>query len=431
MTPTNAQESLRIETGKAAFAAAKERQGVRARAAQPPGPGDVFVFQETADYPVDWAVVDRHPDDAQLLRVVPLDDYPQVGSCDVGLRLGTSGRGANARCDLSIWLDVSVFKSELRTGILTEEKLDRIRRKREQIESGTVVASIAEEEVDGDPEYTRWKERTLRPALKALPKTSESDAVSAAEAETESAAENTGREGRIIPLRPRRRERRRPRFEPVNRWLALAATVVLVVGLGGLQEMRRLQTQLAAESQRSAELERQKGELEGQLGSSGAAVEQLRKQYRKLEERSQQTVRDLEQERQRHQSDVADLRRKLRQTQASEVDVNLPILRLTGEEARTRGGRPFRLELSDARRVVLMVEVVDPEPYEEYGVRIVDKDGGTEVWSGAGLSKPGSMLRLGLPASLLELGEYEVVIYGIRGGEPKDLEESYLLDIVR
>jgi len=422
MTPTNAQESLRIETGKAAFAAAKERQAVSARAAQPPGPGDVFVFQETADYPVDWAVVDCHPEDAQRLRVMPLDDYPQVGSCDVGLRLGTTGRVANARCDFSIWLDASVFESELRTGILTEKNLDHIRRKREQIESGTVVASIAEEEVDGDPEYTRWKERTLRPALKALPQTSESDAVSAAEAET-------AREGRVIPLRPR--ERRRPRFEPVNRWLALAATVVLVIGLGGLQEMRRLRTQLAAENQRSAELERQRGELERQLGASGADVEQLREQYRKLEERSQQTVRDLEQERQQHQSNVADLRRKLRQTQASEVDVNLPILRLTGEEARTRGGRPFRLELSDARRVVLMVEVVDPEPYDEYGVRIVDKGDGVEVWSGGGLSKPGSMLRLGLPASMLEPGEYELVIYGVVGGETKDLEESYLLDVVR
>ncbi len=401
------QESLRIETGQAALRAAQERQAVRFRATHPAGPGDVFVVRETAGHPVEWAVVAADPVDARRLLVVPVDSYPQIGSCDVRLRLGTSGRIANARCDLSTWVDASVFDPQLRTGTLTGDELNRVRSKRKHIESGTVVASIGEEEVDGDPEYTAWKEETLRPALDALPKAKSKP---------------------VITFPPGRR-----RFESVNRWLALAATVVLVVGLGGYREWRQLRTQLTFQSERTAELEQEKKELERRLGSSGTdAVDELQEKYRTLEERSQQAIRELEQDRDRHRSEATELRQKLSRTLSSEVDVNLPILRLTGEESGTRGGRPFRLKLGpDDQRVALMVEVIDPELYDEYGVRIVENDGGAVVWSGGGLSDPGSMLRLGLPASLLEVGEYEVVVYGVRDGAETELEESYVVEVER
>ncbi len=400
------QESLRTETGQAALRAAQERQAVRFRATHPPGPGDVFVVRETAGYPVEWAVVSADPVDARRLLVVPVDSYPQIGSCDVDLRLGTSGRIANVRCDLSTWVDASVFDPQLRTGSLTDEELDRIRTKRDQIESGTVVASIGEEEVDGDPEYTAWKQETLGPALAALPE---------------------AKKPVVVTVPPGR-----PGFESVSRWLALAASVVLVVGLGGYREWRQVRTQLTFQSERAAELEQEKEELERRLSSSGTDVEALQQQHRTLEQRSRQEIRELKQDRDRHRSEAARLQQKLSRTLSSSVDVNLPILRLTGEEARTRGGRPFRLELGpDDRRVALMLEVVDPELYDEYGVRLVEKDGGRVVWSGGGLFDPGSMLRLGLPVSLLTVGEYDVVVYGVSGGVETELEESYVVEVVR
>ncbi len=230
---------------------------------------------------------------------------------------------------------------------------------------------------------------------------------------------------------PRAAQERQPiRFRVIPP--VLVATVVLVVGLGGYREWSRLRTQLVGQSERAAELEREKEVLERRLGSSGTGVEALQQEYRTLEERSRQEIRELGQDRDRHRSETAQLQQKLSRTPSSAADVNLPILRLTGEEARKRGGRPFRLELGpDVRRVALMVEVVDPELYDEYGVRLVEKDGGAVVWSGGGLSDPGSMLRLGLPALLLEVGEYEVVIYGVRGGAETELAESYVVEVVR
>ncbi len=395
-------ESLRIETGKAARRAAQEHQAIRFRVTHPAAPGDVFVVRETAGHPVEWAVVDAHAVDDGRLLVVPVDNYPQLGSRDIGLRLGTSGRIANVRCDLDTWVDAAVLDPGLRTATMTDDELAGVRARREQIESGTLAASIGEEEVDGDPEYTAWKEETLAPALAALPE-----------------AKPVVR----VPLDGR----------PVNPWLALAATVVLVaMGLGGYREWRHLRTELTSERGRMAELQREKEELERRLGSSATDVGVLEQKIRELEERSRQAIRELEQERDGRRSVVAELRRKLSRTLAAAVDVNLPILRLTGEGARTRGGRPFPLELGpDVERVALMVEVVDPELYDEYGVRLVEKDGGAVVWSGGGLSDPGSMLRLGLPASLLEQGEYEVVVYGVRGAVETDLAERYVVEVVR
>jgi DNA-binding MarR family transcriptional regulator len=158
---------LRRETVKAAFEVAFQQAVVQLRADQSPRPGDLFVFRETFDGSIEWAIIDRDPEDAQRFLAAPVDDYPQVGSCDIGNPLEGTGMVSNIRCDVTGWLDASLLEQGLRTGTLPPIILNHARRKREEIEKETLVISIAEEEVDGDPEYRRWKE-TERKHLAAL-----------------------------------------------------------------------------------------------------------------------------------------------------------------------------------------------------------------------------------------------------------------------
>lgn len=312
--------------------AAREAKVLRFRPDPSPCPGDTYVFYETAEYPVEWTIVERDPSDVRRLLVVPLDDYPQIGSPDVGLQAREPGRVAHIRCDRDIWLDASRFSTELRTGELPAESVVEILQKRQAITAGTLASSLLEEKVDGDPEYRRWKDETLTNAVSALEKP-------------------------VTVL-----DEPVPSKKPWGKALALAATVLMTMSVF----------------------------------------------WSALADRDQK---------------ITQLRQELAES-PSGVAANYPVYTLTN--GRRAGEHP--VPLRGAEGVVLMVEVIDPEPYRFYGVQLIERASKTSLWKSNRMVRRGSVLTLNLPASILEAGYYDLLLYGIDDdGSRVQLEERYLL----
>ncbi len=70
-----------------------------------PRPGDVFLSRRTAEYPVEWLMIEE--DAAGRARVVPVDEHPYAGSRDLELAPESLGGAGVVRCDLGVWLDAS------------------------------------------------------------------------------------------------------------------------------------------------------------------------------------------------------------------------------------------------------------------------------------------------------------------------------------
>ena len=152
------EERIHTLTEKALDAYARARAGCERRRGQPPQPGDVFVLAETADFPVEWAVVERDPEDPDRFLAVAVDLNPLVGSTDVAVPAETASGPLSIRCAVSAWLASERLESARRTALLEPDHLERVRRKRLTIEEGTPAGSLAAEATDDEPEYRDWVE---------------------------------------------------------------------------------------------------------------------------------------------------------------------------------------------------------------------------------------------------------------------------------
>ncbi len=128
---------------------------------------------------------------------------------------------------------------------------------------------------------------------------------------------------------------------------------------------------------------------------------------------------------------VAELERQVDALEPKALEPNLPFAFLTWGVGTGRRGEHTIDIVNDAGRVALVFEVVDPEPYSHYGLRITDQQTGEEVWVSDELRRDGSVVSLGLPASRLPSGDYLVVLSGFRRGAVTSLDESYLLHVRR
>lgn len=116
----------------------------------PAGPGDLVVLAATAELPVEWAILDRR--NGELLAV-PADTHPLVGSADLSVE---PDRSLVLRCLSGLWLSAAMFKTHLRTGVLSAESVTAALHRWRQLEKGELAASPLAEEVDADPEYREW-----------------------------------------------------------------------------------------------------------------------------------------------------------------------------------------------------------------------------------------------------------------------------------
>lgn len=348
-------QRVREDLWKATAEAVRVSNVVPFRPDTTPCPGDTFVLPETADYPLEWAIVERDPEDVRRLFVVPVDAYPQIGSHDVGLRLDEPGKTANLRCDVGAWLEASRFDMKLHTGALPPDGLAVVRDKREAMASGKLSASLLEEQVDGDPEYQGWKTGTLRLAAAALEKD--------------------------VPFRKRRV---RPQV------YAVAASIALLIGASWLhRQTQRFQDELNAKDATVREMEQR-------LEASGREGDELRQEVASLSEASDVNARRIEQ-----------LRRQL---EVAPENGDLPVTFLKG--ARIRSGER-RVSIPEGReRIALVVEVVEATPYARYRLRIVDHETDEVAWTSPELPRRGSVVSLSLPSAAFVGGYYDLFLYG-------------------
>ncbi len=219
MTQISHQERLRKEMGQALSRLAEQRAAASSRGDQPPRLGEVFLFVATAGFPVEWAVVERAPEEPGFFRVVPTDAQPLVGSADVEVPARALRGPMNVRCGFEVRLAAEAFDPELCVGSLESEDLDRVRRKRDELARGRLRATENELEVDGDPDYRDWRREVLRRAQAALAD------------ETGAAAEEPG--GRVIAFPDRLwRSRAIP--------YAAAASILVALGLGLVSQRRQI-----------------------------------------------------------------------------------------------------------------------------------------------------------------------------------------------
>ncbi len=105
--------------------------------------------------------------------------------------------------------------------------------------------------------------------------------------------------------------------------------------------------------------------------------------------------------------------------------LNLPFHHFTGMEPVRGSDRPLVVP-AGARRIALIFEVAEPEPYPSYRLEILEKDTGREVWKGDGLSRIGSEISLDLPRALFSSGSYRFRIHGVGETAPELLVEYAL-----
>lgn len=384
----------------------------RARIERHDGPsrlGETYSFQRTADLGLEWTVAERRVDDGNLL-VLPVDDFSFAGSRDVALEETSLGGVARVRCDLGVWLDPGVFRAELRTGMLPAEDLARVRARRRGVLEGTLEPTLPEIEADEDPQYQRWRETTLLPAVAEL---------------------TAPPPGKLLRF-PGGKQMAGVR--QVARWAlplaAAAAGVVLALQLAtSSREVDRLAEALRAEQQHRQEIAASNNELEERLGVADAAKRRLDATLEELRETSETALEELRRELSERGERITELTRAF-----PDRPVQLPFFELQGwERDRSSRGLPIELGLGgDARLLALALEVEDPEPYLRYRLRIVARHSGKVVWETDELIKQGRWLSLVLPAGFLDdETQYELHLAGLMGGEVTELKEKYLVVVRR
>jgi hypothetical protein len=125
---------------------------------RPVSAGDLFVFP-TEQAALEWLVVRPHPDDPDLVFLVPADDCPLAGPGDVELPPDLVERPLVVRCDQGLWLSARQLPLGSRVDSLPEPAVRLVRCKVAELARGRVEASDRQLQIDCDPEYERWLAR--------------------------------------------------------------------------------------------------------------------------------------------------------------------------------------------------------------------------------------------------------------------------------
>ena len=204
--PTNRLEALRHRTGEA-------RAAIDPALRIPPDdtlrPGGLYLFPETAELPIEWAVLEAGPGITRPL-LVPADVQPFVGRADVAVPSSELWGPLALRCGFPVRVPETAFEAGgwKRTGSLTPKTLALARQRQRELAAGggpPPKRGFADE----DPEYRNWVAEVLEPARAAL----------------EALDPGSG----VLPFRDRS-SRWNPRGNP---W-AVAASVLLAVSVGSL-----------------------------------------------------------------------------------------------------------------------------------------------------------------------------------------------------
>lgn len=360
---------------------------------RPPEPGDLVFIPETADLPVEWAVLGRDPGRPGLVLVVPADTNPKVGTADVEVPKGSPVAPLTLRCGFGVWIGEAQLRTARRTGdALDPQDVSAAKRVWEAREGGEPVGSLLAEEVDVDPEYRDWIEDVLIPARAAL-----------------TAAPGMAQ---VVPIR------RRAAF--FGNPLAVAASVLLMVSLGLagglLWQDRRIEVLAEERARTEKELRRERERLTGEL----RRAEEVHR--RELTE----TERRAEEARQRDRERIAKLEQRLEDSRRSEALLNVPYVGFSSNS--TERGEIKEVTFPAKTGVLfLLLSVTDKASFPTYRLEVVSKDSGGVVWKGEGLKTSQiNEVSLVLSRDVFSPGDYRLRLYGLKGGKAELVEEFEL-----
>lgn len=158
------RERLRTLTGEASGGAARSPAD---RDPRGPAPGDLYVLRETADFPVEWAILEQDPAATDLWLAVPADTNPLRGPGDLWLGAGEPGGPLCLRCRFAVRLPRDLFERGRRTGAVAPEATERAVTVHHDHERGALAPDPLGEEVTVDPEYGDWERAVLAAARAA------------------------------------------------------------------------------------------------------------------------------------------------------------------------------------------------------------------------------------------------------------------------
>jgi len=133
-----------------------------------PAAGDLYVLSQTADFPVEWLLLDRAPDDPDRWLAVPADTNPLRGPGDLWVGPGQDGGPLSIRCRFAVRLPDRALGGGHRTGRVPAEHVARALEAVHDDERGTLEVSPLAEETAADPEYRDWERGVLDPTRKAV-----------------------------------------------------------------------------------------------------------------------------------------------------------------------------------------------------------------------------------------------------------------------
>lgn len=410
-SPSKHLETLRTHAREASQRVRAARNSLRFRQDSAPQLGDTFLFHQTAEPSVQWAVIESDPSDEDRFLTVPVDGYPQVGSYDVEIHADDPLRVANARCHLGISLPNWSFDTHLRAGILGSDTLQELQQKYLTIQNGQLESSLAHQVVDSDPDYLRWTA-----ALRRMGKRLE-----------ETIPKHSG----VHPPPNNQSTTAESRSSTTRYWrgpLAMAASVVLAVGLWSLHQKRHWQDLLESERQDYAELVEINRKLEQRFESSGGSLETLREQVETLG-REARVQRDalvrLESESAVKQALIEKLKRGLEA--AARPVGQLAAVTLNDRSRSSRG----TVKITDATdSILLQLEPTDPNIYPDYELRIIDEKTGERVITSRALAWHRQYLGVVLPAELFRSAEsttFNLELWATVNGEFQQVDTGYRL----
>lgn len=354
-------------------------------------PGDLVLFPETADLPVEWAVVGRDPGRPGSVLVVPADTHPQAGTADVEVPASSPLSPLTLRCGFGVWVTESRLAAAHRAeGTLAPDDVATARRVWDAWKRGESVGSLLDEEVDAHPDYRDWSQDVLVPARAALI----APAVVAP----------------VVPLR------RRPSF--FGNPFALAASALLIVSLGlaggFFWQDRKMEEYLSAERAQAEErLREERRKLTGDLRS---AQERYRQQLAETERRAEEA-------RQRDRERIAELERRLENLPRPEALLNVPIVGLAPKDP-VRGEIQEETLPAGVDLLFLLLSVTDTRAFPSYHLEITDKDSGRVAWKGEGLKASRlNEVSLTLPRNVLPPGDYRLRLYGLKDDGAEEVGE--------
>jgi hypothetical protein len=338
-----------------------------------PWPGDLFVLAESADFAVEWLLVERER--RGRCRIVVTDTNPLLGLADVALPSESPGGPLSVRCAVGLSIAVESLKRGQRTGALAAEDLDRVRQRCQEQDAGVLADSRLGAAGEPDPDYEDWLDEVLLPARAALSPAAEKEAVQ---------ERHWGWNG-----------------------AAAAVAVALLLALGGTAGLAWRYHQ--AERQAWMEVHRLQ-----------ADAQRAKSERQDLLAAHRQELAALQAAEARR---LAELRGQMKPAarQPLQLLANLAYVTFYPGESR---GTVREISFPTSATYLLSVFYIGHQPaFPEYRLEVIASTGAA-VWSVAGLKPlPSQEVSVALPRAQLPDGVYRLHLYGLSDGKDKSVGE--------